>query len=652
MHNQRSIYGGMLQEYAVNRLRDLNEERTKRIDALKDRSDAEDYVKEVRSRVQSCFNMPSDRSVPKVELCGTVEREKFNIEKLIYFSRENYPVTANLYVPNTPGKHPGVLFVCGHSNDGKACETYQRGAQNLALQGYVVLLIDPVSQGERWQFVDVPHAQGIHGACTSEHSMMGKQLRLAGEYLGAWRAYDALRGLDYLLSRSEVDPCRIGITGNSGGGTMTTFVQALDSRFTMAAPSCYVTSWQRNIENELVADAEQLPPGILGKGCEMGDLILAYAPRPILLLGQKNDFFDARGLKETWENARKVYKLLGAEENLQFFIGPTDHGYSIENREAMYSFFGKHAALASDVKESADTEIFKASDLNCTASGQLMSSRPEFSTLHSLLEKEALAAEASRKKLSTPELKAELKKALDLPEIIDLPYCRHLPTIGWSSVPRERAVFSRFGLEGDKGVVTTLKICAGRTYKHFPEMEKLTIYLPHLDSGSELLKLDLPLEENLAGFDYRNIGESLAMTSSFGAEYRKFCTVHNQDYHYDSIELMFGSSMVGRRVLDILRAVEYVKTNGVKELHLIARGQGVIPGVLAALLTRKVAKITIYDAPKSYMSMLQKRVTFWPQSCMVPGILKFTDLPEIYAALESEKRLETVNFVNEPIPEV
>ena len=183
-------------------------------------------------------------------------------------------------------------------------------------------------------------------------------------------------------------------------------------------------------------------------------------------------------------------------------------------------------------------------------------------------------------------------------------------------------------------------------------MEKLTIYLPHLDSGSELLKLDLPLEENLAGFDYRNIGESLAMTGSFGAEYRKFCTVHNQDYHYDSIELMFGSSMVGRRVLDILRAVEYVKTNGVKELHLIARGQGVIPGVLAALLTRKVAKITIYDAPKSYMSMLQKRVTFWPQSCMVPGILKFTDLPEIYAALESEKRLETVNFVNEPIPEV
>lgn len=295
MHNQRSIYGGMLQEYAVNRLRDLNEERTKRIDALKDRSDAENYVKEVRSRVQSCFNMPSDRSIPEVEHCGTVEREKFNIEKLIYFSRENYPVTANLYVPNTPGKHPGVVFVCGHSNDGKACETYQRGAQNLALQGYVVLLIDPVSQGERWQFVDVPHAQGIHGACTSEHSMMGKQLRLAGEYLGAWRAYDALRGLDYLLSRSEVDPSRIGITGNSGGGTMTTFVQALDSRFTMAAPSCYVTSWQRNIENELVADAEQLPPGILGKGCEMGDLILAYAPRPILLLGQKNDFLMQEG---------------------------------------------------------------------------------------------------------------------------------------------------------------------------------------------------------------------------------------------------------------------------------------------------------------------------------------------------------------------
>ena len=652
MHNQRSIYGNMIQEYAVNRMRSLNAARCARIDSLKTKADAEAYVAEVRAKVKSGFPMPDDRSVPEVKLCGTLEREKFTVEKIIYFSRPNFPVTANLYVPNTPGKHPGVVFVCGHSGDGKACETYQRGAQNLALMGCVVLLIDPISQGERWQFLDVPYAQGIHGSCTAEHSMQGKQLRLCGEYLGAWRAYDALRGLDYLLSRSEVDPSRIGITGNSGGGTMTTFVQALDSRFTMAAPSCYVTSWQRNFENELVADAEQMPPGILEAGCEMGDFILAYAPRPVILLGQKNDFFDARGLKETWERARKVYKLLGAEENLQYFIGPTDHGYSIENREAMYSFFAQHAQLDSATKESEALEIFPAKDLNCTPTGQLMSSYKEYFTLHQILEADAKRMAAERKTLSNAELKSELKKALKLPENIEVPYSRQMPPIAWPSVPPERAVFSRFGLEGEPGLFTTLKINSARAYRHFPEMEKLTIYLPHLDSAQELLKLDRDADEFYAGLDYRNIGESLALTGSFGAEYRKFNMIHNQDYHYDGIELMFGSSMVGRRVLDILRAIEFVKANGVKQLHLIARGQGVIPGTIAALLSDKVESLTLYDAPANCMDMVQKRITRWPQSCMVPGLLKFTDLPEIYAAVKEEKELNIINVVNEPVLEV
>ena len=653
MHNHRSIYGNMIQEHAVNRIRDLNEERLQRIDALQSRADAEKYVSEVRARIQSCFNMPSDRSVPEVRLCGTIEEEKLVIEKLIYFSRENFPVTANFYLPRTPGKHPGCLFLCGHSKEGKVCESYQRGAKNLALMGFAVLLIDPVSQGERQQFVDVPNSQGVQGVCTVEHSLLGKQLRLCGDYIGSWRAYDALRGLDYLLSRSEVDPSRIGITGNSGGGTMTTFVQALDSRFTMAAPSCYVTSWQRNIENELAADAEQLPPGILAKGCEMGDFILAYAPRPVLLLGQKNDFFDARGLKETFERARKVYKLLGAEENLQLFIGPTNHGYSIENREAMYSFFAEHGEVAGvETKESPDLKILSENELNCTSTGQVMSCGEKFATLHEILEKRALQLTAEREKLSPEGLKKRLALALGLPEKIELPYVRHLPPISCSAVPRERSVFSRFAIEGERGIFSTLKINSSLAYRHFPSLEKLTIYLPHLDGASEVIKYDRPAEELMAALDFRNIGESLAQTGSFGADYRKFCTIHNQDSHYDSLELMFGSSMVARRVLDILRTVEFVKANGVKELHLIARGQGALPGIFAALLSDKVASLTLHDAPESCLSMVRKRITFWPQSCMLPGLLEFTDLPEICDVIRAEKKLSIINFVNEPVPEV
>lgn len=276
----------------------------------------------------------------------------------------------------------------------------------------------------------------------------------------------------------------------------------------------------------------------------------------------------------------------------------------------------------------------------------------DFVTLHHILEKEALRLTEERQKLSPAQLKAALAEALQLPEKIELPYVRHLPPIGSPSVMKERSVFSRFALEGEKGIFTTLKINADRAWRHFPQLEQLTIYLPHLDGASEILKYDRPAGTLMAALDYRNIGESLALTSTFGSEYRKFCTVHNQDYHYDSIELMFGSSMAARRVLDILRAIEFVTANGVKELHLVCRGQGAIPGALAALLSDKVSSITLHDAPESCLSMVRKRITWWPQSAMVPGLLKFTDLPEIYEVLKAEKALNIVNFVNEPVPEV
>ena len=653
MQDFRSIYGGMMQEHVVGLIRALNAERDARIDALRTREDAQNYVESVRSKISKVFSaVPADRSVPRYESAGTVTRELFTVEKILYFSRENFPVTADFYLPRTPGRHPAVLFLCGHSQEGKADDAYRRAAQNLALRGFAVLSVDPAGQGERWQFVGVPDAADVHGVCTYEHSMIGKQLRLCGDYFGAWRAYDALRGLDWLLARPEVDPSRVGITGTSGGGTMTTFVQALDSRFAMAAPSCYVTSWRRNWENEITADVEQMPPGILAEGCEMGDFLLAYAPRPILLLGQKNDFFDPRGMVETWQRMRKVYALLGAEENLRYFIGPSDHGYVLEHREAMYRFFAAHAKLPAPPPEDPKTEILGEAELNCTETGQIMSSRPELATIHDFAVRKAAELRAARKELPAAELKARLRRALKLPARIAAPYVRILRPVRLGSVPAERSIFSRFGLEGEPGLFTTLKLNSRFEYYHFPALEQLTVYLPHLDSGSELVRLDRPPKEFYAGLDYRGAGESCPLTGGQEPGFRKFNMTHNYEYFFDSAALMFGTSLLGLRTLDALRAVEFVKGSGVGHLHLAGRGLGCFPALMAALLSEQVESLTLYDAPESWESMVTRRVTHWPQSCMVPGILEFTDLPELYAALEREKPLAIQNFVREPVPDL
>ena len=199
--------------------------------------------------------------------------------------------------------------------------------------------VDPVEQGERHQYLDVPENQT--GLC-GNHNLMGKHLALCGEWFGAWRTWDAVRGLDYLAGRPEVDPSRLCVTGNSGGGTLTTFVAAADPRPVAVAPSCYVTSWKHNFENELPADIEQMPPHALEWGLEMGDFLLAQAPRKILILGQKYDFFDPRGVRETFEEVERINGLCGG--TTEYFIGPDEHGFFQANREAMYAFFTKHAA--------------------------------------------------------------------------------------------------------------------------------------------------------------------------------------------------------------------------------------------------------------------------------------------------------------------
>jgi len=154
-----------------------------------------------------------------------------------------------------------------------------------------------------------------------------------------WRAWDGIRALDYLLTRKEVDKRHVGVTGNSGGGTMTTWLCGVEPRWTMVAPSCFVTTFRRNMEKELPADTEQCPPLALALGLDHNDFLAAMAPKPVMILAKERDFFDARGSEEAYARLKRLYKLLGADDNIGLFVGPTTHGYSQENREAMYQWF-------------------------------------------------------------------------------------------------------------------------------------------------------------------------------------------------------------------------------------------------------------------------------------------------------------------------
>ncbi len=548
-----ALIGNAVQDYYLDLVRKNHHQRKERLAALKTKEDALRYAAEVCAKIQKCFPLPEEKTpLNAVEMGDAIDFGTYTMHKIVYESRPNYPVTTNLYLPKVEGKVPASIFLCGHSEDGKAGEAYQLGARGLAMKGFAVLVIDPVGQGERHQFVGALEDGRILG-CTKEHNIMHKQMYLTGETMGAWRAWDAIRGIDYLLTRPEVDPERIGVTGNSGGGTMTTFVNALDARLMMAAPSCYVTTWLHNVENELPADAEQMPMGALAAGLEMGDFLIARAPRPVMILGQKNDFFDPRGTSETYEEVRDFYRLLGAEDDVQLFIGPTNHGYSVENRQAMYGFFGKHAGVNCDGVEPQGLPTSKPEELFCLPEGKVENYAGNKFVCDIIREKAAQLV-ANRKSHTLEELRAILLDKLQL-EMPGVPYFRTLRP-GFTINTGADKYFQRFGLESEENNWMMSAIHTKEPYNYIQDTDEAkTLYIPHLDARDEMDAMGVKAGDLIYGLDMRGVGDFTPLGCDQHFRTRDFFAEYAFDYHFASLAFMFDKPMLGRRVNDILCAV-------------------------------------------------------------------------------------------------
>jgi len=207
-------------------------------------------------------------------------------------------------------------------------------------------------------------------------------------------------------------------------------------------------------------------------------------------------------------------------------------------------------------------------------------------------------------------------------------------------------------ISGKSGIQRVYRLCcAVEFFFHFPEIDNLQLYIPHLDAGTEVVQLPVIDNQFRAALDIRGVGESQSACYDQYIGSRAFTAPYSTEYHIDSCGLLFGESLLGRRTFDVLSAIAFAKASGTKNIALCGRGMGSLPALLAALLSDEVNSLTLYDAPRSWMSMIQKTVTAWPQSAMPFGILKIADLPEIRDAVESVKPLETVSFAEEPMPE-
>jgi dienelactone hydrolase/pimeloyl-ACP methyl ester carboxylesterase len=636
-------FGRMMQEFMVRRVRTISEENRENILGMRSKKAALEYQEHVRKTLRKTFGRKPAKTPLKAETVGVVERDAYDIEKVIFESRPNLPVTANLYVPHDlDGPAPGVLGVCGHSGNGKACEAYQSFSQGLARKGYVVFIFDPLSQGERLQYHDGEGGSRV-GGCTTEHNWMGRQQTLFGDFFGAWRAWDGVQALEYLKGRPEVDTAQIGLTGNSGGGTMTTMLLAAtgawfgETPFSMAAPSCYITTWRCNLENELPADAEQQPPYTLAAGMEMGDLLIPHAPKPLILLGQEHDYFDARGLEDTYERLKHYWGLFGAEDNLQLFIGPRPHGYHQENREAMYAFFGEQTGL--DTSGEPELTIEEDETLWCTESGQVDELNP--ATVFDFTREKSVELAEKRATVSGEDLRKAVTTLLALPKLPEEPpHYRVIRPQSGRGYPGEKSA-AVYVLETDpqwEAQAVVYKLDEGaRASRPIPGDGPATLWIPHHSSDDDLREDALckklgKREDAFFTCDYRGIGESIPNTCT----HRSFEGIYGSDYMYASYGKMLDEPYPGMRVYDIIRTLDFMAEYGYDEVHLVGRGWGAIPAALAALLDERVTQVTLRHAPISWSEMTETEMQQWPLSTMLPGALQKFDLPDVYRELASK----------------
>lgn len=345
-------------------------------DAAREALATEAQVASYQARIRAAFvealgGFPK-RTPLHANVTGVVQREGYRVEKILFESQPQFFVTGLLYVPDArAAPAPGVLVPCGHSAGGKDMDAYQWVCIQLAKSGMVALIYDPVDQGERMQLLD---AQGkARTAGTAAHSRLGVGSILLGRSTATFRIWDGMRALDYLVSRPEVDAQRIGCTGNSGGGTLTSYLMALDPRIRVAAPSCYITDLRHVIERIGPQDAEQNIFGQLAFGMDHAEYLTLRAPSPTLVCCASKDFFAAEGAHATVTKAKRIYGLLGAAQQVSLCETDDKHGFSAPLRAGAVGWMKRWLLNdTSPVPDVASEPLLHGEAAWCTPKGQVM----------------------------------------------------------------------------------------------------------------------------------------------------------------------------------------------------------------------------------------------------------------------------------------
>jgi cephalosporin-C deacetylase-like acetyl esterase len=602
----------------------------------------------LRAKFRTALGDLPERSPLNPRVVGTLARDGYRVEKVIYESRPGHHVTASFYIPDGRGPFPGVLVPCGHSANGKAAEPYQRISILLAKNGLAALCFDPIGQGERLQALN-DQGKPLFRGRTDEHTGAGLGALLVGRSAAGYRVWDGIRSLDYLASRPEIDPNRLGCTGNSGGGTETAYLMALDDRIAVAAPSCYITSLERLFATIGPQDAEQNITGQVAFGLNHADFVTIRAPKPTLLSVGTQDFFDIQGSWDTFREAKLLYGRFGFGERVDLFESDEPHGFTKPRRESSMRWLRRWLLDKCDAPTEGDFPVSADQELQCTKTGQVLRDEPDEKSVFDLNAERA--AELASQRASVRKDDAWLGGvrrliALRSPfgrgsfeeqwvRILTYPLGAPVPIETLANrrvLPRGLAEVDIRGIQirTEPGIVVPARLCnpvnlttrsplilmigtgeeAGTLAPNDPAV-------PHLKAGRRVLVADL-----------RGLGET-GPAASPGAS-----AAFGDDVKDAFLALHLGRPLLGQRVGDLVAILDALGDRLPREgVHVVAFGQTGPIALHAAALDRRITQVTVEGAPASWDDVARRPVIRYPLAEIVPNALTVYDLPDLAAAI-------------------
>ena len=572
-----------------------------------------------------------DRTPLHVRTTGAFERERYRVEKLLYETRPEEWIGADLYIPkNGTAPFPGVLFHMGHSANGKAADTYQRCCQGLAQLGFLVLAFDPMGQGERVNYPG-PDGRTRLASVDTEHTQPGIQMLLVGETATGMQTWDAIRSLDVLAAHPLVDPKRLASTGQSGGATVTMMLAAVDDRLACAAVS------SGNTENFACAnfhppgstdDAEQNFIGSGPLGFDRWDLLWPIAPKPLLILTSGHDFFgtyspnyEDNGLEE-YARLQTAYQLLERPDSLHRFESPLPHGLSYVMRLETYRWLARWLQDGRKIDQEPPVAPEPDRMLWATESGSVIRDLKSRTPFQSTRER--------ARAIQTPSPPADLRSLLGMEPAPGRPRLRELSRapsrdceILAVEIPSSQRVWVPAWIFMPKQTATRLLIIVEPNGRNTAWGEG-GLYQRLAVEGAAVCVPDL-----------RGIGD-LRPEYSPGAP--GYTGEHEDEDNYAWASLILGRSLLGQRVTDLLAVIEALGASewGGRPM-LAARGQLTIPALCAAALAPQVDALYLADHLLSWRSLLETEMYRYPLANFVPNVLRSTDLPEIAASLAPRK---------------